>query len=75
MTRADFQQLALSRMKAAAYLFDGGHYDSAYYLSGYAVECALKAAIARQFREHDLPDKQLVNESYVHDLRKLVRSR
>lgn len=49
------------------------HYDSAYYLAGYAVECALKAGIARQFREHDFPDKETVVDSYTHDLVKLVR--
>lgn len=37
------------------------------------MECALKACIAKQFREHDFPDKQIVNRSHAHDLRELVR--
>jgi len=33
----------------------------------------LKACIARQFREYDFPDKKTVNDSYTHDLTKLVK--
>lgn len=40
---------------------------------GYSVECALKAAVAKQIREHDFPDKQLIVDSYTHDLSKLLR--
>ena len=47
-------------------------YAGAYYLMGYAVECALKACIARQVKEHDFPDKKVVNDSYTHDLEKLL---
>mgnify|MGYP001081366535 CR=1 FL=1 len=39
---------------------------------GYAVECALKAAVAKQIREHDFPDLKLVRDSYTHDLEKLL---
>lgn len=39
---------------------------------GYALECALKSCIAKQIREHDFPDRKLVNDSYVHDLQKLL---
>jgi hypothetical protein len=45
--------------------------------TGYAVECALKACIAKQIKEFDFPDKKLVTDSYVHDhvhdLTKLLR--
>jgi hypothetical protein len=44
------------------------------YLSGYAVECALKACIARSTRRHDFPDKRRVNESYTHDLQTLLQA-
>jgi hypothetical protein len=37
------------------------------------VECALKACVAKQIKQHDFPDKKLVNEAYTHDLQKLVR--
>jgi HEPN domain-containing protein len=73
MNRIELQGLALRRLDAARCLLANRHFDSAYYLAGYAVECGLKAGIARQFREHDFPDKKIVNDSYTHDLEKLVR--
>ncbi len=63
----------MRRLEAAESLLKSRHWDSAYYLAGYAVECGLKACIARQFREYDFPDKKTVNDSYTHDLSKLVR--
>lgn len=72
MNRTDLQEVARRRLRAAESLLKSQHWDSAYYLAGYAVECGLKACIARQFREHDFPDKKTVNESYTHDLAKLV---
>ena len=36
------------------------------------MECALKACIAKQFRRYGFPEKKLVNDSYTHDLRKLL---
>ena len=39
---------------------------------GYAVECALKSCIAKQFREYDFPDKKLVLDSHTHELSKLL---
>jgi hypothetical protein len=42
------------------------------YLLGYAVECAIKSCIAKQIRRYDFPDHKLVNDSYTHDLEKLL---
>ena len=45
------------------------------YLAGYAIECALKACIAKQTAEHDFPPpRKIVDECYTHDLEKLVKS-
>jgi HEPN domain-containing protein len=60
MLRRDLQRLALARVTDARVLFAAGRYDAAYYLAGLAVECALKARIARataryEFRTGDLP--------------------
>lgn len=71
MNRNDFQQLSESRVKEAKALLDAGFPGGAYYLAGYAVECALKACIAKRTREHDFPEKESQGY-YVHDLRKLV---
>ena len=47
--------------------------SSAYYLVGYAAECALKACIAKQFKRNEIPSKQLVWDIYTHKLPKLVK--
>jgi HEPN domain-containing protein len=72
MNRADFQQLAELRLQEAKALLAAGFPDGAYYLAGYAVECALKACIARKTREFDFPEKKRVNDSHTHDLEKLL---
>jgi hypothetical protein len=72
MTRDDLQNLSRLRIKEAKVLFDHGCFAGAYYLLGYTVECALKACIAKQIRRYDFPDRKLVNDSYTHDLEKLL---
>jgi hypothetical protein len=42
-------------------------------LAGYAVECGLKACIAGKTQRHEFPDKKIVNASYTHNLRELVK--
>ena len=42
--------------------------SGAYYLAGYAIECALKARIAAEFRANEIPDKSRVNSIYTHNL-------
>ena len=44
MNRADLQAMAEERVKDAKALLDGGRWEFAYYVSGYAVECALHFA-------------------------------
>lgn len=72
MNRFDLQKMAEERVADAAALLDAGRFQAAYYLSGYAVECAFKACIAKEVREFDFPDRKVVNDSYVHDLGKLL---
>ena len=72
MDREDLQTLANLRVKETKALIDKGCYNGAFYLLGYSLECALKSCIAKQFREHEFPDKKLVNDSYTHDLEKLL---
>lgn len=59
------------RLKKVEVLLNNRQYSGAYYLSGYVVECALKACIARQTRKFDFPDKKTVVGSYTHDLKQL----
>ncbi len=48
MNRSDFQRLTRLRLDEAKVLLANERYQGAYYLIGYAVECALKACIAKQ---------------------------
>ena len=73
MNRAELQKLSNTRIREAKILFAAGEHSGAYYLAGYAVECALKACIAKGVQRYDFPDKSLAQESYSHDLVKLVR--
>jgi HEPN domain-containing protein len=73
MNRDDFQKLSRVRVCEARALIQAGHYPGAYYLIGYAVECALKACVSKQVKRYDFPDKNLVTEAYTHELEKLVR--
>jgi HEPN domain-containing protein len=71
--RKDLQALSRIRAKEAKALLDAGLHDGAFYLAGYAVECALKACIAKSTRKHEFPDKDRVNKSYTHSLVELIR--
>lgn len=73
MNRKDLKILAEIRLQEASALISKKHYDGAYYLCGYAVECALKSCIAKKTKVHDFPDKRIVNDSYTHNLNQLVR--
>ena len=73
MNRDALQQIANMRIQEAHVLLEAGHFAGAFYLAGYAVECALKACIAKQVKKYDFPDKKLANEAFTHDLNKLIR--
>jgi HEPN domain-containing protein len=73
MNRQDFQTLAEIRVQDALVLLNNGRYAAAYYLCGYAVECALKACIAKQTMQYEFPDLVRVRESYTHDFKNLIK--
>ena len=70
LNRRDFRKLAGIRIKdAKALLKTGRNSSGAYYLAGYAVECALKACIARKTKAGDWPAKpEEVRKMYSHSL-------
>lgn len=74
MNRLDLQQLSRIRARDAKALLATGNYAGAYYLAGYAVECAVKAAIAKHTQRHDFPNKRIAQESWSHDLRQLLQT-
>jgi hypothetical protein len=61
------------RVREARLLLRGSEWSGAYYLVGYAVECALKARLTRDFRAFRMPDKDDVNRNYTHDLEFLAK--
>jgi HEPN domain-containing protein len=71
MNRTDFQQIAELRLRESKALLSAGFSDGAYYLAGYAVECALKACVAKRTQEHDFPEKGSA-KYYSHDLEDLL---
>lgn len=72
MNRSDLQQLADDRVVDAEALLSTDRWSGAYYVCGYAVECALKACIAKKTNLHDFPDKTVVEKAYTHDLTRLL---
>jgi HEPN domain-containing protein len=74
VNRYDFQRMAAVRLADARVLLRGGRFEGCYYLAGYAVECGLKACIAKMTRRYDFPEKAATLEAYTHDLAKLVRA-
>lgn len=71
--RRDFQRLARMRLADARALIESRNFEAAYYLTGLAVECAVKACIAKNTRRHDFPPNQTaVKDIYTHTLTKLI---
>lgn len=72
MNKAELEKLAAIRIKESEILLAADCYQGAYYLAGYALECTLKACIAKQVKEFDFPDKKLANDCYTHNLSDLI---
>ena len=70
--RDEFQRLAILRAEEAAVLANNGKEEGAYYLAGFAVECALKACIAKRTRQHQYPPKN-AGQYYDHNLDALLQ--
>ncbi len=73
MNRADLQQLADTRIREAKTLFEAGEFSGAYYLAGYAIECALKACFAKQIAQYDFPERDDARRVFTHKLPELLR--
>ncbi len=73
MNRTELQLLSENRARDAETLLNVGQWSGAYYLVGYAVECGLKACIAKQTNQHDFPDKKHADKCFTHDLEALLQ--
>jgi HEPN domain-containing protein len=74
VNRNDFKIISDIRIKEAKVLINAGCYHGAYYLAGYAIECALKACIAKKTKRFEFPDKDFANKVWVHNLSELVKA-
>jgi hypothetical protein len=72
VNRAELQQLAKDRILDAKALLAARRWAGAYYLAGYAVECALKACIAKLMKSEEFPDKNFAEKCWTHDIEKLL---
>jgi HEPN domain-containing protein len=72
VNRAELQRLAKERLSDAKVLLAARHWSAAYYLAGYAVECALKACIAKLMKSEDFPDRNFAEKCWTHNLPQLV---
>ncbi len=77
VNRKQWQNVAKERLKDAKALLGRKRWAAAYYISGYVIECALKACLLRHLGESDAvfgDEKYLrrLSECWTHDLVKLV---
>ena len=72
MNKSELEKLVEVRVQEADILLKSKCFQGAYYLIGYALECAFKACISKQVKEFDFPDKRLANASHTHKLSELV---
>ena len=75
LNREELQQLSHDRLLDASALIAASRWSGAYYLAGYAVECALKAAILRYVDRTGVifEDKKFAEKCWTHDLDFLVK--
>jgi HEPN domain-containing protein len=73
LNRDTLRALAASRLEESRVLLENKLWTGAYYMTGLAVECALKSCLASAVKEYDFPDKEFVNAMYVHKLERLFQ--
>jgi HEPN domain-containing protein len=67
VNRAELQRLAMERIGDARALLAARRWSAAYYIAGYAVECALKACIAKLMKSEEFPDKRFADKCWAHN--------
>lgn len=71
LNRTQYQQVCRERLSDAQALLSTKCWTGAYYMAGYAVECAFKSCIAKQTRAEDYPPSD-GKEYYTHNFDKLL---
>lgn len=74
MNRATLQQLSMERVADAQALLAASRWSAAYYLTGYAVECALKSCVLAYIEQSGIIfiEKKFLDECWTHDLKLLI---
>lgn len=73
ISRKLLQELSRVRIRDARVLLRAGQWQGCFYITGYAVECAIKACIAKKTRKYDFPPgKRFVDGCYSHNLKVLL---
>lgn len=73
MTGDDFKRISQLRTEDALVLLQQKRYAAAYYIVGYAVECAFKVVICRRVKPNEFPAKNFSHQVYTHELTNLRR--
>jgi HEPN domain-containing protein len=75
VNRTELQQLSAERIKDAQLLLAAGQWSGAYYLAGYALECALKSCILARIERTGVvfEDKKFAEKCWTHDIQELVK--
>jgi HEPN domain-containing protein len=72
MNKTELQQLTTERLRDAKALLTARRWSGAYYLAGYAVECALKACvIVRLMKTDQFPERRYSEQCWTHNLEQL----
>jgi hypothetical protein len=71
-TVEEWCSLALQKQRAAALLLANGQFEEAWVNAGFAVECALKAAIFAKERFNSWPSRDARPDLYIHDISRLM---
>ena len=75
LKRQELQRLAEERLADAKVLLAAQRWSGAYYLAGYAVECALKACVLAHIEAHMevlFTEKRFVEKCWTHKIETLV---
>jgi HEPN domain-containing protein len=73
LSKSTLVELAKAKLDDARFLLTEGRSGNAYYLAGYAVELLFKAVLSSRFQADTIPNRELVNEIFTHDLTKLLK--
>ena len=73
LNRDKLRLLSDSRLEEGRVLLENKLWTGSYYMTGLAVECALKAYLAQAVGQHDFPDKNFVARIYTHKLKELAQ--